>query len=86
MPRHIAAFVLPFSMSFNTTGSNLFIALAAVFCAQAAGVELTMNQLGVLLLTLFLTTKGIGRGSPRFSCDSRRRARRNSACRWKASR
>jgi proton glutamate symport protein len=60
VPRHIAAFVLPFSMSFNTTGSNLFIALAAVFCAQAAGVELTMNQLGVLLLTLFLTTKGIG--------------------------
>jgi proton glutamate symport protein len=60
VPRHVAAFVLPFSMSFNTTGSNLFIALAAVFCAQAAGVTLTMNQLGVLLLTLFLTTKGIG--------------------------
>lgn len=60
VPRHIASFVLPFSMSFNTTGSNLFIALAAVFCAQAAGIELTMNQLGVLLLTLFLTTKGIG--------------------------
>ena len=60
VPKHIASFVLPFSMSFNTTGSNLFIALAAVFCAQAAGVELTMNQLGVLLLTLFLTTKGIG--------------------------
>lgn len=60
VPRHIAAFVLPFSMSFNTTGSNLFIALAAVFCAQAAGVEVTMNQLGILLLTLFLTTKGIG--------------------------
>lgn len=60
VPRHIAAFVLPFSMSFNTTGSNLFIALAAVFCAQAAGITLTMNQLTVLLLTLFLTTKGIG--------------------------
>ncbi len=60
VPRHIAAFVLPFSMSFNTTGSNLFIAVAAVFCAQAAGVELSMNQLVVLLLTLFLTTKGIG--------------------------
>ncbi|MEI9812026.1 MAG: cation:dicarboxylase symporter family transporter [Acidobacteriota bacterium] len=60
VPRHIASLVLPFSMSFNTTGSNLFIALAAVFCAQAAGIELTMNQLGVLLLTLLLTTKGIG--------------------------
>jgi len=60
VPRHICSLVLPFSMSFNTTGSNLFIALAAVFCAQAASVELTTNQLGVLLLTLLLTTKGIG--------------------------
>lgn len=60
VPKHVAAFVLPFSMSFNTTGSNLFIALAAVFCAQAAGIELTMSQLGIMLLTLFLTTKGIG--------------------------
>ncbi|MEO5922667.1 MAG: dicarboxylate/amino acid:cation symporter [Bryobacteraceae bacterium] len=60
VPRHIASLVLPFSMSFNTTGSNLFIALAAIFCAQAAGITMTMNQLGVLLLTLLLTTKGIG--------------------------
>jgi proton glutamate symport protein len=60
VPQHIAALVLPFSMSFNTTGSNLFIALGTVFCAQAAGIELTMTQIGVLLLTLFLTTKGIG--------------------------
>ena len=60
VPQHIGALVLPFSMSFNTTGSNLFIALAAVFCAQAAGIEMTASQLGVLLLTLLLTTKGIG--------------------------
>jgi proton glutamate symport protein len=60
VPQHVGALVLPFSMSFNTTGSNLFIALAAIFCAQAAGVEMSMNQLGVLVLTLFLTTKGIG--------------------------
>jgi proton glutamate symport protein len=60
VPRHIAALVLPFSMSFNTTGSNLFIGLAAVFCAQSAGIELSLNQLSVLFLTLLLTTKGIG--------------------------
>ena len=60
VPRHICSLVLPFSMSFNTTGSNLFIALAAVFSAQAAGIEMTASQLGVLLLTLLLTTKGIG--------------------------
>ncbi|MEO8096151.1 MAG: cation:dicarboxylase symporter family transporter [Acidobacteriota bacterium] len=60
VPRHIAALVLPFSMTFNTTGSNLFIALAAVFCAQAAGITLNSGQLTVLFLTLLLTTKGIG--------------------------
>ena len=60
VPRHIGALVLPFSMSFNTTGSNLFIALGSIFCAQAAGIELSAGQIGVLLVTLFLTTKGIG--------------------------
>jgi proton glutamate symport protein len=60
VPRHIASLVLPFSMSFNTTGSNLFIALGTVFCAQAAGMQFSANQLVVLGLTLFLTTKGIG--------------------------
>lgn len=60
VPRHIASLVLPFSMSFNTTGSNLFIALGTVFCAQAAGIQLTTSQLVVLALTLFLTTKGLG--------------------------
>ncbi len=60
VPRHIASLVLPFSMSFNTTGSNLFIALGTVFCAQAAGIQLTTSQSVVLALTLFLTTKGLG--------------------------
>jgi proton glutamate symport protein len=60
VPRHISALVLPLSMSFNTTGSNLFIGLAALFCAQAAGITLDAAQVGMLFLTLTLTTKGIG--------------------------
>lgn len=60
VPRHIAALVLPASMSFNTTGSALFLALATVFVAQAAGVQLSFGTLALMLLTLMLTTKGIG--------------------------
>jgi proton glutamate symport protein len=60
VPRHIAALVLPASMSFNTTGSALFLALATVFVAQAAGVALSAGTLALMLTTLMLTTKGIG--------------------------
>lgn len=60
VPRHIAALVLPASMSFNTSGSALFLALASVFVAQAAGVSLPIGTLALMVLTLLLTTKGIG--------------------------
>ncbi len=60
VPRHIAALVLPASMSFNTSGSALFLALASVFVAQAAGVPLSLGTLVLMVLTLLLTTKGIG--------------------------
>jgi proton glutamate symport protein len=60
VPQHIAALVLPSSMSFNTTGSCLFVGLAAVFGAQAAGVVLPTGTLVLMVLTLMLTTKGIG--------------------------
>lgn len=60
VPRHVAALVLPASMSFNTTGSCLFLSLAAVFCAQASGVALPAASVVLIVLTLMLTTKGIG--------------------------
>ncbi len=44
VPRHIAALVLPVSMSFNTAGSALFLSLASVFVAQAAGVQLSVTH------------------------------------------
>jgi proton glutamate symport protein len=64
VPRRIVAFVLPLGYSFNLDGSTLYLSLAAVFVAQAAGVELTIGQQITMLLTLMLTSKGVA-GVPR---------------------
>ena len=66
VPRRIVAFVLPLGYSFNLDGTTLYLSLAAVFVAQAAGVELTAGQQFTMLLTLMLTSKGVA-GVPRAS-------------------
>lgn len=66
VPRRIVSFVLPLGYSFNLDGSTLYLSLAAVFVAQAAGVELTIGQQITMLLTLMLTSKGVA-GVPRAS-------------------
>jgi len=59
VPKHIVAFVLPTGYSFNLDGSTLYLAVASVFVAQAAGVHLTLAQQLMMMLTLMLTTKGV---------------------------
>lgn len=59
VPRRIVSFVLPFGYSFNLDGSTLYLSLAAIFVAQAAGVHLTFAQQLPILLTLMLTSKGV---------------------------
>ncbi len=66
VPRHIVALVLPLGYSFNLDGSSLYISLAAIFVAQAAGVHLSFGQQFSMLLVLMLATKGIA-GVPRAS-------------------
>jgi proton glutamate symport protein len=66
VPRRIVSFILPLGYSFNLDGSTLYLSLAAVFVAQAAGVELTIGQQITMLLTLMLTSKGVA-GVPRAS-------------------
>ncbi|MGH9310905.1 MAG: dicarboxylate/amino acid:cation symporter [Vicinamibacterales bacterium] len=66
VPRRIVSFVLPLGYSFNLDGSTLYLSLAAVFVAQAAGVQLTVGQQVTMLLTLMLTSKGVA-GVPRAS-------------------
>jgi proton glutamate symport protein len=64
VPRQIVAFVMPTGYSFNLDGSTLYLALASIFVAQAAGIEMTTGQQLVMLLTLMLSSKGVA-GVPR---------------------
>ena len=66
VPRRIVAFVMPTGYSFNLDGSSLYLSLAAVFVAQAAGIDLTLGQQLLMVLTLMLTSKGVA-GVPRAS-------------------
>ena len=66
VPRRIVAFVMPTGYSFNLDGTTLYLSLAAVFVAQAAGVTLTFGDQMLLVFTLMLTSKGVA-GVPRAS-------------------
>ncbi|HEX4771367.1 MAG TPA: cation:dicarboxylase symporter family transporter [Bryobacteraceae bacterium] len=59
VPKHIVGFVLPTGYSFNLDGSTLYLALASVFVAQAAGVHMPIGAQITMMLTLMLTTKGV---------------------------
>jgi proton glutamate symport protein len=59
VPKHIVAFVLPTGYSFNLDGSTLYLSLASVFVAQAAGVHMPLSQQLLMMLTLMLTSKGV---------------------------
>ena len=64
VPRRIVAFVIPAGYSFNLDGSTLYLALASVFVAQAAGVTMSWKQQMFMVATLMLTSKGVA-GVPR---------------------
>ncbi|MFC6645107.1 dicarboxylate/amino acid:cation symporter [Granulicella cerasi] len=64
VPRRIVAFVIPAGYSFNLDGSTLYLAVASIFVAQAAGVHLSIGQQLVMMATLVLTSKGVA-GVPR---------------------
>jgi len=66
VPRWIVSFVIPTGYSFNMTGGSLYISMAALFVAQAAGIHLTFGRICAMLLILMATSKGIA-GVPRAS-------------------
>lgn len=66
VPRRIVAFVMPTGYSFNLDGTTLYLSLAAVFVAQAAGVPLSFGDQLLMVFTLMLTSKGVA-GVPRAS-------------------
>jgi proton glutamate symport protein len=66
VPKHIVGFVLPTGYSFNLDGTTLYLSLASVFVAQAAGIHMPLGTQLIMMLTLMLTSKGVA-GVPRAS-------------------
>lgn len=64
VPRRVVAFVIPAGYSFNLDGSTLYLALASMFVAQAAGVKMGWAEQLAMVGTLMLTSKGVA-GVPR---------------------
>ena len=62
----ITGFVLPLGYSFNLDGSMMYQAFAALFIAQAYGINLSIGQQITLLLVMMISSKGIA-GVPRAS-------------------
>jgi proton glutamate symport protein len=66
VPRWIVSFVIPTGYSFNMTGGSVYLSMAAVFVAQAAGIHLTFGRQIAVVLVLMAASKGIA-GVPRAS-------------------
>ncbi len=66
VPRKIVAFVMPMGYSFNLDGTTLYLSLASVFVAQAAGIDMTWEAQLMMVFTLMITSKGVA-GVPRAS-------------------
>ncbi len=64
VPRRIVSFVIPAGYSFNLAGSSVYLALASIFVAQAAGQRLSWGAQLAMVFTLMLTSKGVA-GVPR---------------------
>jgi aerobic C4-dicarboxylate transport protein len=56
--RGVVGLVVPTGYSFNLDGTNIYMTLAALFIAQATGVDLTLGQQLLLLVVAMLSSKG----------------------------
>jgi proton glutamate symport protein len=59
VPRKIVSFVIPTGYTFNLDGTTLYLSLASVFVAQAAGIDLSFGEQVLIGLSLMLTSKGV---------------------------
>jgi proton glutamate symport protein len=64
VPRKIVAFVIPAGYSFNMDGAAVYLTLASMFVAQAAGIHLSLGEQVGMALMLMLASKGVS-GMPR---------------------
>jgi len=66
VPRRVVSFVIPTGYSFNLDGTTIYLSLASIFAAQAAGIDLSFSQQLVMGFTLIFASKGAA-GVPRAS-------------------
>src|SRR5262249_5833456 len=64
VPESVAGFVIPAGYSFNLDGSTLYISLASLTIAQAAGIQLPLSTELLMMVTFMMTSKGVA-GVPR---------------------
>lgn len=64
VPKRVASFVIPTGYTFNLDGSTLYLVMASLTIAQAAGIDMSLSQQLAMLLTFMLTSKGVA-GVPR---------------------
>jgi len=64
-PRELVSFVVPVGYSFNLDGASIFLGIGTLFVAQLYGIDLTVGQQAVLVVTMVLTSKGAA-GVPGF--------------------
>ncbi|MBY3484454.1 dicarboxylate/amino acid:cation symporter [Rhizobium laguerreae] len=56
--RSVVGLVIPTGYSFNLDGTNIYMTLAALFIAQATGIQLSWGDQILLLLVAMLSSKG----------------------------
>ena len=66
VPKNIVGFVMPTGYTFNLDGSTIYLSLGILFSTQIMGIELSIQQQLLMMITLMLTSKGIA-GIPRIS-------------------
>ncbi|RAI64785.1 sodium:dicarboxylate symporter [Pseudomonas fluorescens] len=66
VPRRIVSFVVPVGYAFNLDGASIFLGVATIFVAQLYGIDLSLTQQILLVVTMVLTSKGAA-GVPGFA-------------------
>jgi len=58
-PKDVTSFVVPIGYTFNLDGSALYQSIAALFVAQMYGIDMSIGQQLMLMLTLMVASKGM---------------------------
>jgi proton glutamate symport protein len=64
-PKSLTGFVVPVGYSFNLDGTSIVLGIATLFITQLYGIELSLSEQLMLVVTMVLTSKGAA-GVPGF--------------------